>query len=650
MPARALPREAVALFGYLAVALTFSWPLPLHLADVLLGTGDTPVYVWNLWVFRHEIVDHHRLPFLTNSILALSQPVPLALHNYTTFANLLAFPLLPILGLVRTFNLLILASQAMTAYLMYWYARIRTGDSAAAWLAGLLFGFSPYMTARSSEHFSLILAAPLPLFAWQLYRVLTLGPSLGRACATGAIVAWAFLCEPYYAVYCLMLAMFFVAYTAVAVERRPVSASRGWWKAVLDLTILCVVGLIVGLVLRGGGRFAVFGIRISIMRLYTPMLVLTLLALLRVWLTLRPRLVSVPPLAVSIRVVVPACAVCIAILTPVLYAAGSPFGERQWIWPEILWQSSPPGVDLLAFFVPNPQHPWFGGMSRAWLAALPNGFVENVASIPLVALLTIGLSMRWAGFHPPGRVLVFTAFFALLALGPFVSIAGHFTYVPTPWALLRYLPVIGAARMPTRLTVIVLLGIALLTAMALQHLRSRVRRPGLLTAAFGAVLLFELLPAPRPVYSADVPSIYHIVAADPRPVRLMELPFGLRDGMSSAGNFSAYGQFYQTVHGKHLVGGYISRLPKRSVESYRRFPVLGALMQLSEGRPVEPGLLADAYASADRTLERLQIGYVVVDRTQAQDALVDLARAAFHLTLVASAQNLELYRTPLTPP
>jgi len=172
----------------------------------------------------------------------------------------------------------------------------------------------------------------------------------------------------------------------------------------------------------------------------------------------------------------------------------------------------------------------------------------------------------------------------------------------------------------------------------------------LLTAAFGAVLLFELFPAPRQVYSAAVPAVYQIVAADPRPVRLMELPFGLRDGMSSTGNFSAYGQFYQTVHGKHLVGGYISRLPKRSVESYRRFPVLGALMQLSEGRPVESGLLADAYASADRTLERLQIGYVVVDRTQAQDALVDLARAAFHLTLVASAQNLELYRTPLTPP
>ena len=89
---------------------------------------------------------------------------------------------------------------------------------------------------------------------------------------------------------------------------------------------------------------------------------------------------------------------------------------------------------MVAFFVPNPQHPWFGGMSRAWLAALPNGFVENVASIPLVALLTIGLSMRWAGFHPPGRVLVFTAFpFAWMASTALKPSREIFVTPPTLW-------------------------------------------------------------------------------------------------------------------------------------------------------------------------------------------------------------------------
>ena len=81
-----------------------------------------------------------------------------------------------------------------------------------------------------------------------------------------------------------------------------------------------------------------------------------------------------------------------------------------------------------------------------------------------------------------------------------------------------------------------------------------------------------------------------MVAADPRPVRVLSLPFGLRDGLSSRGNYSSSSQFYQTFHEKRLVGGYISRLPGDSVERYRRNTTLRVLLRLSEGTPVEPEL------------------------------------------------------------
>ena len=38
--------------------------------------------------------------------------------------------------------------------------------------------------------------------------------------------------------------------------------------------------------------------------------------------------------------------------------------------------------------------------------------------------------------------------FGLLALGPFVHVAGINTYVPGPWALLRYVPLIGLVHTP----------------------------------------------------------------------------------------------------------------------------------------------------------------------------------------------------------
>ncbi len=573
MPVRVLRREAAALLGYVCVAVAFTWPLPLRLAEAMIGlpAGDAGVYVWNLWVFRHEIVTHHRLPFLTSEILALSQPVPLALHNYTTFANLLALPFIPIFGVVKTFNLLVIASGVMSGYAMYVYARLRTGDAAAAWVGGLLFGFSPFMSARASEHFSLTLTAPIPLFAWLMYRLYS-DPSPRLACAAGATVAWAFLCDAYFAVYCLMIAVFTAAYSIFSVERQSPVVRRIWPRALVDLAILCVAGLIVGIVLRGGGLVDVLGIRVSFTRLYTPVLVFTVLVLLRAWMSIRPRIVRLIDPSKYAPAAVLAGVVCIAVLSPVLSAAGSPFSQRNWISPQILWRSSAPGLDLLAYLMPNPLHPLFGSLSFGWFASMTNGFNENVASIPWVAIATIAGAIVLAGFRPAKGWMIFTLVFLFLSLGPFVWVAKQLTYIPTPWTLMRYLPILGAARVPTRMAILVMLGVSMILAMALVEIRKRSRRPWLATAVVGALLAFELLPAPRTLHSAELPAAYRPIVSDPRPVRVLSLPFGLKDGLGSRGNYSATSQFYQTFHEKRLVGGYISRLPADSVERVSRQP------------------------------------------------------------------------------
>src|ERR1700737_3332139 len=136
MPARQKRRHVAALLGYVCVALAFAWPLPVHLGSALLGPvgSDAGVYIWNLWVFRHEIITHHSSPFFTREILSLTPPVPLTLHNYTTVANILAFPLLPILGTVATFNVLVIASGVLSAYALFLLARHYVHDDGAAWM------------------------------------------------------------------------------------------------------------------------------------------------------------------------------------------------------------------------------------------------------------------------------------------------------------------------------------------------------------------------------------------------------------------------------------------------------------------------------------------------------------------------------------
>ena len=651
MPAWALRREAAALFGYVCLALVFAWPLPVRMADAMLGlpAGDAGVYVWNLWVFRHELVENHRLPFLTSEILLLNSPVPLALHNYTTFANLLALPLIPLLGVLRTFNVLVLASGVMSGYAMYTYARVRTEDAGAAWIGGVLFGFSPFMSARAAEHFSLTLAAPLPIFGLLMYRIYA-APSLGLACAAGATVAWAFLCDAYYAVYCLLMAAFTATYSVFSMERQTSTVRHHWWRSVTELAIVCVAGLIVGMLLRGGGRVDVWGIRVSFTRLYTPVLILTLLVMVRIWLSIRLRVKHVSNLSAYAQVAAVAGLVCFVMLSPVLSAVSSPFGERQWINPGVMWRNSAPGVDALAFFAPNPLHPLFGFLSYHWFESMPGGFNENVVAIPWVALSTILIGIFAWRFRPHRGWVLFTALFAVMAMGPFISISRHLTYLPTPWALLRYLPIVGAARMPTRFSILVTMGVAMMLAMVVQEMRARSQRPRLHTAIVAALLLFELLPAPRVMNDATVPAPYRFIAADPRPVRVLSLPFGLRDGISSRGNYSASSQFYQTVHEKGLVGGYLSRLPGDSIARYRGIRMLRVLMRYSEGTPVDDELLAAALERGPRNVVRFKIGYVVINRERSSAEMIAFAKTAMNLTYILSDGALDLYRTPLAPP
>jgi hypothetical protein len=132
-------------------------------------------------------------------------------------------------------------------------------------------------------------------------------------------------------------------------------------------------------------------------------------------------------------------------------------------------------------------------------------------------------------------------------------------------------------------------------------------------------------------------------------VRVLNLPFGLRDGLSSLGNTSAAGQYFQTTHEKQLLGGYVSRLPRRKVAQYRRLGVTRVLMDLSERRPVDLWRKQAAIEQAHELMSTLGIGYVVVDTDSTSEELAQFAREAFDLTRVASDGPFVLYRTPLAP-
>lgn len=642
-----------AILAYALVAVAFTWPLAANLSTRLTGGtgGDTGVYVWNQWVFSHELQQNDGLPYFTDTLFGAAPEANLSLHNYTRFQNLIAAPLMQFFGVVATFNIVYLLMTVLTAYTTFLLARHVTRSTIESWLAGLLFAWSPLLVTRGMGHFSLVAAAPLAVFLLVLLRA-DGHERLRDAALLGLTMAWAASTDVYYAVYCLLMGAIFVVARVVTIERSPQAGHARAARWGLDVLILCVAGLVATIALTGGWEVRVMGRPLRMHSLYTPVLVLTVLVLARVAWQFRPSMAPISRADIwrFARLTTATGLVGAVVMSPVLYAAAIRLSAGDFTVPNIFWRSSPPGVDILAFLLPNPNHPLAPAAIQEWLYARPNGYLENVASIPFVMIAAL-LACRAGGWRPSRWWMGLTVLFGALALGPFVHVAGINTYIPGPWAFLRYVPLVGLAHTPARFSVVMMLALAVMTAAALTWAgrRKPAQRPVLL-AVVGLVTVFELLPAPRTLFSGEVPPLYRHVAAAPRDAKLLELPYGVRDGTWSVGNFSARTQFYQTAHGKTILGGYLSRLSARRIREVRADPVRNALAILSENGRLTPQQEADLLARGPAFVRAWNIHYVVIDTAAASPVLAGMAIKAFRLQHVETNETLSLYVTAATTP
>ena len=166
---------------------------------------------------------------------------------------------------------------------MFLLAKRVTGRPIESWIAGAVFACAPFLVARSTAHFSLVAVAPLPFFAYWLDRALE--TTTARRRRDRRRRAWAAYCDPYYAVYCVMLGACLIAAFSLewSVQARPLksAALRGVRRGI-DASLVMLGVAIVAVWGIGGGAIHIGGISISMHTLYTPVLGLTVLALARV--------------------------------------------------------------------------------------------------------------------------------------------------------------------------------------------------------------------------------------------------------------------------------------------------------------------------------------------------------------------------------
>jgi hypothetical protein len=156
----------VAVYTVLAFLLTISvWRAP---STTYIGEGPDPLQaMWGIgWV---PFAAGHGLNPLVSTYM--NRPSGLNLLWADAFAipmGAVLWPLTLTLGAMVTYNMVVTLSLALSAFVAYLVIRRWVPGVAAAALGGLLYGFSPYMTAQYFGHISLVLSAVTPPLALML--------------------------------------------------------------------------------------------------------------------------------------------------------------------------------------------------------------------------------------------------------------------------------------------------------------------------------------------------------------------------------------------------------------------------------------------------------------------------------------------------
>ena len=190
--------------------------------------------------------------------------------------------------------------------------------------------------------------------------------------------------------------------------------------------------------------------------------------------------------------------------------------------------------------------------------------------------------------------------------------------------------------------VMVYLALAVIAAIAVADLTSQRARIGL-ALWLVALVAFDYLAAPFPLYRLDRPAIYQTLARTEGQGAVCELPLGIRDGFGGRGFLDHRVLFYQSIHERPLVGGFVARLPASTEDAYLQTPVIETLLRLSDGSTIEPGDMTAPPSQVLAELRRHSIRWVVLNRQTASPDLVRYVETVLPLQLVEREGERELY-------
>jgi hypothetical protein len=660
--------HVVVLALYSLLAMGFTWPLAAHLTSHIPGSAvwafDESTFVWNMWWFKFSLLNLGQSPLHTDYIF-YPLGIDLVLYTYNFFNALLGLPLQMVLPLPLASNLVILFAYVMSGYggyllVLYLLARNRrTGAGqdgilsrqVAAFIAGAAYAFAASrMIYAALGHYDMVTAQWFPFYALFFLKTLR-QPGYRHAILAGVFAALALLAEMIFGVFLLFLSLILLFFELRTAQQLTAETQRE-----------------------------------NRMSLWPP----------------RLRGEMIPRLVV---LALTAALLWSPVMLPVLRA----FGQGDFAlagWGEGLKLSA----DLAGWFTPTALHPLFGARDwPAYLRAVVEGHTPflDVNTVFLgygvLALAIIGALGAWK----QARAWAWSAVaFAVFTLGPLLQVNGHFLFpldnllreqglsqdvtIPLPFALLHYIPIIKANRVPNRFSVVLSLALAVLVGYGALYLLSQISNlksenrlsaalaPALRSGASAGVsgqrsavsnliagclllgiVLFDQVSVPLPLTDARVPAPYASIAAEAGDFAILQLPLGWRNSFGTRGAEQTQLQYYQALDHKRMLAGNISRAPDFKFDYFTRIPLFRALTEVELYRQPDAETLARARAQAGELMTLYDVRYLVIHEpiplrypyVDTMPATRDLAFALLPLdpSPVASGDGATAYRVVQPP-
>ena len=265
-------------------------------------------------------------------------------------------------------------------------------------------------------------------------------------------------------------------------------------------------------------------------------------------------------------------------------------------------------TDLLAYLTPPGSHPVLGAFTRPVYARYYADRGSRAGLSPYIgatALFLLLVGVRRTCRRDSLPWVVVGLMLVALALGPTLRVNGQlYPAMPMPYNLAARLFVVRLMREPDRFNMFLALPFAVLSAYGIVHLLSQAQRRGgwapvAMLCLVGGAILFEYLPLPFPLQSAQASEFYNQLAAEPGEFAVLDVPL---DPYKS----KPY-MFAQVTHQRPILLGHSSRYPQGAFHYLEDQPWLYAMEQFSDIPPKQTDLSRQLAALASDGIRYLVV-------------------------------------------